>query len=331
MTDPAAVKVAPLQNRIARLRRRLALERAVLLALVLLLALLLLRERRSTAAYLVSVNGRPVAVLGSQAELDQAISLAKATCGGSWSPEEIEFSPPLEFKRIRPEGKPFLSPRTAARAISRSVQMLAPGFGIEVDGRLQVALHTKEQAKQVLERVRSHYPYAGASARFLEKVKVVNTQVPADGSPSVEAAVLQLLGTAPPQRLYRVDTGDTAASIARHFHLTPQQLVSWNPGRDLAQVALGTRLAVSPPGGKPPVTVVTSREEYIYGAYPAPQEEIATGSLPPGRRKVVQAGRPGKAKYLLRLTYHNGQQCKQEKILQELLEPPTPTRILVGR
>ena len=330
MTDPAAAKVAPLQYRLSRLRRRLFAERAVFSIIILFLLYLTVHQKRVADARLITVQGLPIAVLGSLAEAQDAIDLVKRNGASGWKPEEVKFAPPLVLERIPREGKPLLNPRTAARAISRAVQLVVPGCGIQVNGRGVVVLANAEQAEQALERLRNHYLYAGAGAKFLEKVKLVTTDLPIARLATVDDALACLLKCTPRPRCHTVAAGETAIQVASAAGLGVHQLARLNPNLDLARLAPSTRVVVGTQPGSPPITVETYREEYVYAAIPAPLEQMSTTSLPPRQSKVVQAGRPGKGKYLLRTAYRNGQQVRQTKILQEVLEPPTPRRLLVG-
>lgn len=329
MTDPAA-RISPLQQRIFRLRRRLAWERTFFLTVIVILAVLLVRERRIPDAFLLTVGDRQVAVLGSEAELQEAIGLAKRRAAPGWPADDITFAPELTISRTTHEGQPFLDPRKAAAAITRYVQMVGPCYAITVDGKSVVSLRTKEEADRALGGAGRHYPYAGRRARFLEKVKVTHGRAPLTALLSVDQAVQRLTTPVRQPVWYTVQFGDTAQAIANRHGLTLATLRRLNQRLSSGHLAAGSRLRVGLKTSPPPLTVVTVREGVVYAPIESDEERMTTSSLPPGVRKVVSRGRPGKGMYLQRVTYHNGRQQRKELILQDVVQPPTPTRVLVG-
>lgn len=329
MTDPAA-RISPLQQRIFRLRRRLAWERTFFLTAIVILTVLLVRERRIPDAFLLTVGDRQVAILGSEAELQEAIGLAKRRAAPGWPAEDITFAPELKVSRTTHEGQPFLDPRKAAAAISRYVQMVGPCYAITVNGKSVASLRTKDDADRALGGAGRHYPYAGRRPRFVEKVKVIHSRAPITTLLSVDQAIQRLTRPVHQPIWYTVQFGDTAEAIAKRHGLTLAALRRLNQRLAGGALPAGGRLLVGLKTSPPPLTVITVREDVVYAPIDSDEERMTTSSLPPGVRKVVSRGRPGKGMYLQRITYHNGRQQRKELILQDVVQPPTPTRVLVG-
>jgi len=327
MSEPSAAKVAYLQHRVSRLRRRLWWERLVFLLIIVGLVALVSRQRRIAQAYLVTVGEHQVAVMGSLREAEEAIELVKRMQAPGWQPDQVDFRPELRLSPVARTEVPYSAPRAAARALARVVQLVVPGYGISVNGRVLVALRTKREAKQALDRVRAHYPYAETGAHFKEKVRVVRNPTPVSELATVETTYRLLI--APVCRYHLVRPSDSTADICRRYGLEREQLARLNPKVSLAALRPGTRLLVAR-SQRPPVTVETRSERYLTAAIPFPVEQTLSNQLPQGARKVLQQGAPGRGKYLVRVTYMNGREVRQERILQEVLQPPTPSKVLVG-
>ncbi|QBX55570.1 hypothetical protein EXE58_08965 [Nocardioides seonyuensis] len=59
--------------------------------------------------------------------------------------------------------------------------------------------------------------------------------------------------------------------------------------------------------------------------------EVPTTQLKPGKRKVVQQGKPGVRKVVALRTFHNGEPVKYKVVKRKLVKDPRPRRVLVGR
>lgn len=291
---PDAVQM---ERKLRRVRRRLWIERLVLLALVgVFVGLYVGALPGGRRVCLVAVEGDPVAVLPSRAEAERILDEIKSASG--LSPEVAEFAQKVTFHTAPAVRHPVQPEVEAIRALSQRLEVVAPAAAILADGELVVGLPTQEEAVRALSMLLRHFspPDPEARAFFREQVKVVRQRVPVERfCASAEELIEKLQQAAESRETYTVRAGDRAWKIAEQHGVSLTRLGHANPSVDLDRLRVGDKLRL--PGELPPVTVVARR-----------QVEERVG----GRIQVV------------RITYENGVEVRREVIgRRAAAEPPS--------
>jgi LysM repeat protein len=286
---------------VQRLRRRLWVERVVLLALLAILAGLYLGAipggRRVT---IVAVDGEPVAVLATHADAQRVLSALKATA--DIPPDKLSFAQKVTLHRVSAVRNPVQSDREAMQARSQALDLRVTGAAVLADGDLVIALPSEEEAVQTLSMLLRRFSPKEPTAPpyFKERVKVEMQQVAPEAlMPSAEAAAQRIVDEAAPRGVHEVRPGESAWQLARDHGVTLTRLQHANPEADLERITVGQKLNI--PGALPPLTVVARREI---------EEPVGEGSLASTRT--------------VRITYENGVVVKREMIGRRAVPRPPP-------
>jgi hypothetical protein len=167
----AAHSSAPLgARRSDKLRRQLFVERLFFLALIALLVVVVVRQGRALRAYQITVNGAPVATVG---DARTANRLLRELQGNN---REARFRQTVAVRRVNPRAW-IMGEKRARSVLAARVNVIVPGAVILVNGRVAAALASKEQAEQVLSRLRRTYGGSDQQSRFDQSVRVETTDV----------------------------------------------------------------------------------------------------------------------------------------------------------
>jgi LysM repeat protein len=280
-----------------RLRRRLWLERAVFLAIVVLFLLfhlgVLPGGRR---VCLVTLDGEPVAVVATRADAERMLNEIKSAARGASAsglePNEVQFAQKVKLESVPAAHNPVQSDSEAIKALRSHLRMVVPAAAILANGEVVIALPDQGEAVRTLSLLLSEFapPGPNLTVFFREKVKVEMRDVPPDKLfHSADEAVSRIAEAASSKVEHAVKPGESAWKIAQDYQVTLARLSQANPGVNLNSLRAGLKLKI--PGPLPPLTVVARKE--IQGQ---PGEGV---SLP--ARKV-------------RVTYENGVEVRREVI-----------------
>jgi LysM repeat protein len=321
-SDRGAVALHALQAEVRFLRA------VLLLCIVVLLVLL--------AAMRVGGCGRPVRALMVDGKLacyvpNEAAAervrkgLLEEALGGLKNPAAIRE----RWEVVRPR---VLSADEAMKLLRDKVHVQIEAFGIEVDGKVLLAVPTEADARQVLEMVKARFAPDRetllAPPRFRQTVRLVHAVVASEELYRDPAkAVERLLGTGG-QTYHTVRAGDNPSKIAARYGMKLTDLWSLNPGLRGRDLKAGEKVLVST--SRPVLSVVTVREVTDRRPIPPPEEVERTAALPEGERKVVDEGEPGEKLVTLKATYENERRVKAQVLSERVIKQPRPRKVLLG-
>jgi len=273
------------------LRRRLWIERAVLLVLLaVFVALYIGALPGGRRVCLVSADGRPVTVIQTRRDAERLLSELKSAF--DLPADEIHFVQKITFHPVSAARNPVQSDREALEALATQLEPRVRAAAVLADGQPVIALPDQAEAVRTLSLVLKKFspPDPHVTTYFKERVKVEMRDVPPDlMAHSADAALQRIAEETAPKARHEVKPGDSAWKIARDYDVSLDRLAHANPDLNLDRLRVGDRLAI--PGGLPPLTVMAKKEI---------EEPIGEG---PSRRYRK-----------VRITYENGMEVKREVI-----------------
>ena len=153
-----------------RLRRQLFVERVAFLGIIAILAVVAVRQARALRAYEITVNGRPVVSIGDAATANRLLRDLRGNTG------DARFRQMVAVRRA--DLRAWLMPESRAREIlAERITVVVPGPVILVRGRVAATLASREQAQQVLSRLRQASGGSQAQWRLAQLARVEETEV----------------------------------------------------------------------------------------------------------------------------------------------------------
>ncbi len=311
------------------------LERLVFAAITGGLAFALYRLINPPQAWVILVDGQPVAAVAGRQAAEAIIASVKRRSAGDLA-SVAQFDQKVEIEPASASEQPVISRWQAQERIGKAVSLSIPAHRLLVNGNRAVTLSSVDEVRRTLEALLSHYVPKGARLLAPPRIKEELTVEEAVLSPEEarrellkpQQALQALLSPAVKPRVYEVAAGDTGTRIARRHGITLEDLRRANPEMDLDHLQIGDRLVVA--GGKPVVSVVTYVEEVREVPIASWTQTITTASLKPGQRQVIQQGQPGSQEVRVKVTYLNGEEVRRSTVYGKVISEPIPSRFLVG-
>jgi len=310
----------------------------VRLALVVALAALGLGAwwlARPRHAWMIVVDGKPVAAVASKEQAQEVLDSLKRQEAGSMA-AVASFRQRVTLERVRAADQPIAGRWEAQRRVGRLVEVGIPAYELSVNDKPVLAVRSLGEVRQALEKVvRRQVPRSWTlvgAPRIQERLSVEQAWLKPDDAKdelvSVDEAVERLLAPAVPAREYVVKRGDVAARVARKHGITLDELKNANPGVDLNRIREGDRLVIA--GSRPLVSVVVRAQRDETAPVSFWTETVRDDSLAPGERKVIRRGRPGKQRIRVVATFVNGREISRHSIWGEMVSAIVPERVMVS-
>ncbi len=214
----------------------------------------------------------------------------------------------------------------------KGVVVLVSAWNIEVNGVQTVNLPTEAFAQDVLTRVKLQYVPENeklVESTFLEDVKIVETQTPAKGVlTEIAAAVAALGNTKSDAKTYKVKAGEFPEKIAADHKMTIDQFYRLNPQTKGRTIHPGDTVKVAPAMTGITVKTITEVTETVDVAPEV--EKLHSVHVPRGETRVSTPGVPGKKLVVKHKTYNNDRVVLEQTISSQIVEAPSPKRVLVG-
>ena len=263
-----------------------------------------------TEVYSLSIAGKDAGYITDKALIDEAIKEIKADYSNTEDGADIS----VDKAAIACKGTDLeesditaLTAKELENKLIASDICTAKGWVISADGKNIVSVKSKDEADQILTRVKNHFLTNGSqviSANFKENVIITQAAVKVvDFMAPDEAQSFILTGEKAPV-IYTVKEGDTLWDIASANGISPDELQNANPGFDPNQLKIGQQLNLL--AVKPYITVetkemITSTEKIDFNTV---YEE--TNTLYKGETKVKTAGVYGSQQVTSEVTKENG-------------------------
>ncbi len=304
----------------------------ILLLAVLLLTALLIAGGRKQFARAIRIDGDLVCLVKDQetAELvhERLLEEGKGDLPGSAS-----LAQQWEDESWPVEDRDVLNVPDAVDLLQKhGVTVLVSAWTIKVEGADTVNLPSETFATDVLTKIKRQYvpeDEKPIESTFLEDVKIVQKQVPVDTVLTEMATAVEALGEeASEAEVYTVRAGDFPEKIAADHGMSIAGFYRLNPETKGATIHPGDEVKVAP--AMAGITVKTVTEVSATVDVEPEVEKVHSVNVPRGETRVASEGVPGKQLEVKHRTYHNSKLVEEETKSTQLVEPPSPRRVIVG-
>lgn len=311
------------------------LERWCILAAFAALGLATWWLTRPRYAWVILVDGKPVAAVASREQANEVLDSLKRQAAGPLA-RAAHFREKVTLERVSAADQPVLSRWRAQELVGKRVQVGIPAYQLSVNDKPVLSLRSLAEVRRALEKVVKHQVPSGwrplGTPRIVERLTVEEAWLAPEQARrqlvSVSRAAERLLSPAVPAREYVVKKGDVAARLARRHGITLADLQSANPGMDLNRLREGDRLVIA--GSRPLVSVTVQAQTDTTAPVNFWTETVRSASVPPGQRRVIQRGRPGQQRVRVAATFVNGREISRRTLWGEMASEPVPERVMVG-
>jgi LysM repeat protein len=290
---------------------------------------------RPRYAWVILVDGKPVAAVASREQANEVLDSLKRQAAGPLA-RAAHFREKVTLERVSAADQPVLSRWRAQELVGKRVQVGIPAYQLSVNDKPVLSLRSLAEVRRALEKVVKHQVPSGwrplGTPRIVERLTVEEAWLAPEQARrqlvSVSRAAERLLSPAVPAREYVVKKGDVAARLARRHGITLADLQSANPGMDLNRLREGDRLVIA--GSRPLVSVTVQAQTDTTAPVNFWTETVRSASVPPGQRRVIQRGRPGQQRVRVAATFVNGREISRRTLWGEMASEPVPERVMVG-
>lgn len=279
-------------------------------------------------AYVMEVNGQPVAVVSSPDEKDAIVSNIESRASDILG-EQYDYDAKISLTPVYAAPSELSDTAQVEDALFEDVGALVTAYSLRVDGQELGRAATQEELYRLLDEVAQPYLTENTvSYEFVETVEVCPIEVPANTQYDVEAIRTILHQMEVEQAVYVVEKGDTFNAIAYSLDMWPNELSVLNPDVIVDKLWVGQELVIQQ--AVPYLSVMNVTDETYEEEIPSPVEYIETADLYVGDTRVKEQGEDGVARVNAHVTYVNGVEEDREIISSETLKEATTTYAYTG-
>jgi len=320
--------------RVSRLEGHLRFYKAatlILLVLVIVLSAVLGFGGRRKFARAIRIDGELMCLVKDQQAAERVHQILLDNGKGDL-PGEAALEQQWEDAPWLVDDNQVLSVSQAVEALSEHVTVLVDAWTIQVDGVPTAVLPSEDFAKDVLDALKARYLQEGDKLvepqTFLEDVKIAPHRAPAANVITEIATALETLSqTKSEPKLYTVQAGDWIEKIADDHGMSVAEFRALNPGVT-GTIHPGDQVKVAE--AVQGITVKTVKEVTRTVEIEPELDKKYSVNVPRGETRVVAEGVPGKKLVIEHHTYHNDRLVETKVISGQVVEAPTPRRVLVG-
>ncbi len=275
----------------------------------------------------VQVNGKTIALVNDPAEVRTAVSELvekKSRIAG----RKLGISGKVSLARTYPYEGNFMQGEDLKAALAENLFFSTKAAAVLVDNDIRLVLQNREEAQELLDRLKAPYRSPGAEVAFAEDVGIEDIEADSSELVSVNEALAQVKKGAAEIETYRVKEGDTLWDIASSAGISSEQLIAANPSMNPDHISIGQEInlaAVKPLINVLAVSRQTTTEQIAFAV-----EEKKDNRLYYGDVKVIQQGKPGKKSITYQVTKRNGVVVERNVLNESILEQPTTKIVAKG-
>ncbi|MCL2546074.1 MAG: peptidoglycan DD-metalloendopeptidase family protein [Oscillospiraceae bacterium] len=240
----------------------------------------------------VDFNGEQIGFVANQQVFDNAVSNVNQQVSRMLGePFRMELDVAYHYSLV--DSRQMLEQRDIERILFSSVEGLDTGYILTIDGTQVGVSDSREKLDTLIEEYKESHVEYGVAVEIASDIEISRNWVSVDtfmGKDELyEVLHRPLRGTVEST----VNEGDTIASFAAAYGMTPDILKSLNPetlnGEDV--VPAGTRLIVNP--ALPLVSMATTTTVEVEESIPFERETVNNANMFQGERRVSQQGSYG--------------------------------------
>lgn len=210
---------------------------------------------RSTKAFEVLLDGKPIGIVESQAVFSNVVESIKKNAEDRYG-TEIMVSSKIDYKEVYlPDNERVIdiSSKASLSELEKSFGLKAKVYAINVDGKDIALFKDKASAESVLERVKAPYVESageGVVTTFAENVSIIERVMPSGELNTLQdpdAVYSSITKENETIRKYVVQAGDTVSEIAEKLGISQKDIEKANPDLDVDRISIGQELSLTVP------------------------------------------------------------------------------------
>ncbi len=279
-------------------------------------------------AYAVNVNGQPVAVVSSEAEVQAIISNVESRATDILG-ERYNYDGDISINEVYATPDDLSDAAQVEDFLFENVGAVIQAYALRVDGVEIGQARTEAELYNLLDEAAQ--PYLSQDTiryRFVEDVEVYPIEVPANTYFDLEPIRATLAQLEVEQATYVVKKGDTFNAIAYSLDMWPYELAILNPDVIVDKLWVDQELVIQE--AVPYLSVEMVTDETYEDVIASPVEYIETADLYVGDTRVKEQGEDGLALVNANVTYVNGVEVEREIVSSETLKEATTTYTYTG-
>ena len=296
------------------LLERLHLHPAIFLGTCVTAAAVIVLLSVYTIGTTVRYDGINLGTVGSRRTVDQAVQQLETVTRQTLEDQDYAIDTALLSTQTQVVPRRDLESREEfAENLTDQIGDVTYGYTLYVDGEAVAATTYAGAIDQLLEQMKAGYITENTvDCNFVENVEIKEGYVDSSLISNLGYIAEKLNATKEGAVVYTVKPGDVWSAIAEDNGMTNQQLLTLNPGYDIAVLHAGDQLTIS--NAVPYLTVVAvERQNYIRDLpYTITYRDDA--SMYQGDTKVLSKGVYGKADVTANVTIINGEETAREYV-----------------
>ena len=304
------------------LLERLHLHPAIFLGTCVTAAAVIVLLSVYTIGTTVRYDGINLGTVGSRRTVDQAVQQLETVTRQTLEDQDYAIDTALLSTQTHVVPRRDLESREEfAENLTDQIGDVTYGYTLYVDGEAVAATTYAGAIDQLLEQMKAGYITENTvDCSFVENVEIKEGYVDSSLISNLGYIAEKLNATKEGAVVYTVKPGDVWSAIAEANGMTNQQLLTLNPGYDIAVLHAGDQLTIS--NAVPYLTVVAvERQNYIRDLpYTITYRDDA--SMYQGDTKVLSKGVYGKADVTANVTIINGEETAREYVASVTLSQP---------
>lgn len=304
------------------LLERLHLHPAIFLGTCVTAAAVIVLLSVYTIGTTVRYDGINLGTVGSRRTVDQAVEQLETVTRQTLEDQDYAIDTALLSTQTHVVPRRDLESREEfAENLTDQIGDVTYGYTLYVDGEAVAATTYAGAIDQLLEQMKAGYISENTvDCSFVENVEIKEGYVDSSLISNLGYIAEKLNATKEGAVVYTVKPGDVWSAIAEDNGMTNQQLLTLNPGYDIAVLHAGDQLTIS--NAVPYLTVVAvERQNYIRDLpYTITYRDDA--SMYQGDTKVLSKGVYGKADVTANVTIINGEETAREYVASVTLSQP---------
>lgn len=304
------------------LLERLHLHPAIFLGTCVTAAAVIVLLSVYTIGTTVRYDGINLGTVGSRRTVDQAVQQLETVTRQTLEDQDYAIDTALLSTQTHVVPRRDLESREEfAENLTDQIGDVTYGYTLYVDGEAVAATTYAGAIDQLLEQMKAGYITENTvDCSFVENVEIKEGYVDSSLISNLGYIAEKLNATKEGAVVYTVKPGDVWSAIAEDNGMTNQQLLTLNPGYDIAVLHAGDQLTIS--NAVPYLTVVAvERQSYIRDLpYTITYRDDA--SMYQGDTKVLSKGVYGKADVTANVTIINGEETAREYVASVTLSQP---------
>lgn len=281
-------------------------------------------------AYAVEVNGKNIATVSQQINVEKFVVDLKEEKTREWK-RKVDMNQQLTFKKVKVRRYQLDNAVALKQRLNKSLTFEAVATGIKVNGQIVAFVKDAPTAEEVLKRLKESYKddqFKIENIAFQEKIEIAEVPASLKNVLSTDEALKLLKEGKQQKRVYHVKEGDSLWTIARANDMRVKDLKQMNPslsedldlGQEINLVAIEPMVNVVMNGQ------ITEEQELPYKVVVETDK-----SMPRGKEKVKTEGEKGLKQVTFKVVIKNGNVISEELVQEKVVKTAKDQVVVRGK